>query len=428
MDSARISTTAPPRYNDGPVTPAHAPSLRLGGRTIAYGWVIVAAVSITETVTWGIIYYGFPVFLRSMEQDLGASRVAITAAFSVGLGVAALAALPVGRWIDGHGGRGLMTVGSCLATALTFAWARVESLPALYAVWFLMGLAMAATLYEPAFAVVVSWFREGRDRALLTVTLVAGFASTIFMPIEAALLELMGWRGALTVLAVVLGVITTPIHALLLRRGTAHASVVAAGGAPTPGLTLGEAAHTTVFWVLSVAFLVSSFATAAVTTHLIPFLVDRGYSAAFAAAAIGWTGAMQLAGRVLFDPISSRLGARVMVAAVFVGQALGIAQLPLLARVGTLLPFIVLQGAANGMATLARASSLAEIFGARNYGAISGAVALGTNAARAIGPVGASLLLLGLGSYPAVFSALAASLVAAAGAVLLAERSSRTAG
>src|SRR5258705_1186013 len=120
-----------------------------------------------------------------MERGIGASRVAIPAAFSIGLGVAALAALSVGRWTDRHGGRGLMTAGSCLAVALTFAWARVESLPALYAVWFFMGLAMAATLYEPAFAVVVSWFRQGRDRALLTVTLVAGVGSTIFMPIEA---------------------------------------------------------------------------------------------------------------------------------------------------------------------------------------------------------------------------------------------------
>ena len=122
-----------------------------------YGWVIVATLSVTETVTWGIVYYGFPVVLRPMEQDLGASRVAVTGAFSLGLGVSALAALPVGRWIDRHGARGLMTVGSCLATLLTFAWARVETLSALYAVWFGMGLAMAATLYEPAFAVIVSW-------------------------------------------------------------------------------------------------------------------------------------------------------------------------------------------------------------------------------------------------------------------------------
>lgn len=405
------------------MTPAHgSQSVRLGSRDVYYGWIIVAAVSITETVTWGIIYYGFPVFLRPMEQDLGASRVAITAAFSIGLGVAALAALPVGRWIDRHGGRGLMTVGSCLATALTFAWARVENLPALYAVWFLMGLAMAATLYEPAFAVVVSWFRQGRDRALLTVTLVAGFASTIFMPLEAWLLERVGWRDALTILAIVLAVITIPIHALVLRRGPTGATARAADGSRTeaPGKTLAQASRTLVFWVLSIAFFVGNFATAAVSVHLIPFLVDRGYSAPLAAAVIGWMGAMQVPGRIVFVPISALLGARWMVASVFFGQAVGLGQIPFIALMGTAVPFIIVMGASNGMSTLSRATSLAQIFGPRHYGAISGAVALGANGARAIGPVGASLLLLGLGSYPSVFWTLAGSLVLVSLAVLIA--------
>lgn len=406
------------------MTPAQAPPfVRLGSREIYYGWIVVAVLSITETVTWGIIYYGFPVFLRPMEQDLGASRVAITAAFSIGLGVAALAALPVGRWIDRHGGRALMTVGSCLAVALTFAWGRVESVPALYVVWFLMGLAMAATLYEPAFAVVVSWFRHGRrDRALLTVTLVAGFASTIFMPIEAWLLERVGWRDALTILAIVLAVITIPMHALLLRRNPAPVESRDADGSRTvvPGMTLGQAARTLVFWVLAGAFFLSNFSTAAVSVHLIPYLVDRDYSATVAAAIIGWMGAMQVPGRMLFVPISAWLGARWMVASVFLGQAVGMAQLPLIALIGTALPFIIVMGASNGMSTLSRATSLAAIFGPRHYGAISGAVALGANGARAIGPVGASLLLLGLGAYPSVFWALTASLVLASLAVLIA--------
>ena len=387
-----------------------------------YGWVIVATLSITETVTWGIVYYGFPVFLQPMEQDLGASRVAVTGAFSVGLGVSALAALPVGRWIDRHGGRALMTAGSCLATALTFAWARVETLPVLYAVWFGMGVAMAATLYEPAFAVVVSWFPRGRDRALLIVTLAAGLASTIFMPIEAWLLTRVGWRSALTILAVVLGVITIPMHAALLRRSPgspAGQRAADVGTVPARGLTLDVARRTAVFWVLSAAFFVSNFATAALSTHLIPYLVGLGHSATSAATAIGWMGAMQLVGRVLFVPISTRLGSGVMVASVFLAQAAGIVQLPFLGLIGTLLPFILLQGAANGMATLARATSIAELFGARHYGAIAGAVALGANGARAVGPVGASLLWVGLGSYPAVFWALAASLVMAAVALLM---------
>jgi len=397
-------------------------TIRLGSRRIDYGWVIVAALSVTETVTWGIVYYGFPVFLRSMEQDLGASRVAVTGAFSIGLGVSALAAVPVGRWIDRHGGRGLMTVGSCLATGLTLTWARVESLPALYAVWCLMGLALAATLYEPAFAVVVSWFTQGRDRALLTVTLVAGLASTIFMPIEAWLLTRIGWRSALTVLAGVLAVVTIPIHAGLLRQGpSGRGSGGAVAGHPSAasGLTLEAAARSLLFWVLAAAFFVSNFATAALSTHLIPYLVGRGYTPTTAATVIGWMGAMQLPGRILFVPIAARLGARAMVAAVFLAQALGISQLPVLGWLGTLVPFVVLQGAANGMATLARATSLAEIFGARHYGAIAGAVALGANGARAIGPVGASLLWVGLGSYPSVFWLLAASLVVAALSVLI---------
>ena len=90
----------------------------------------------------GILYYGFPVFLPPMEAELGWSR----------------AALPVGRWIDRHGARSLMTAGSCVATLLVLAWSRIDSLPALYLLWFLIGLSLAATLYEPAFAAVVGWF------------------------------------------------------------------------------------------------------------------------------------------------------------------------------------------------------------------------------------------------------------------------------
>jgi MFS family permease len=391
-------------------------------RSLYYGWHVVAALCVTETVTWGIIYYGYPVFLRPMESDLGASRVAITAAFSLGLAVSAIAALPVGRWLDRHGPRGLMTLGSCLATLLCFGWARVESVGALYAVWFGMGFALAATLYEPAFAAVVSWFAtRNRDRALLTLTLAAGLASTIFMPIEAWLLVRLGWRMTITVLAVVLGVITIPLHALVLRRAPAEpAPVPGALSHPTQAsLTLGAAARTPIFWVLAVAFVVGNFATVSVTVHLIPYLADRGYAATVAAMMIGWMGAMQLPGRLFFVPVSAWLGPRWVAAGVFAMQGVALVQLPLVHVMPTLVPFVMMFGAANGMSTLARASSIAHIFGPRHYGTISGAVALGANGARAIGPVGASLLVLAFGAYERLFWLLAAALAAVSVAVLL---------
>jgi MFS family permease len=379
--------------------------------------VVVGALSITETITWGIVYYGFAVFLTPMERDLGFSRVALTGAFSVGLLTAALVGLPVGRWIDRHGARSLMTVGSCAAVALMFAWSRVESLSALYVVWALMGLAMAATLYEPAFAAIVGWFSQHRDRALLTLTLVAGLASTIFVPIETALLARMDWRMTLVTLAVFLAVTTIPIHAFVLRPPPREATgPITRSDARSH--SVGEALHTVVFWVLTAAFVASNFAVNAVTIHVIPYLMGHGYPLATAAMFIGWMGAMQLVGRVLFGPIAARFGHRPMTAAIFVVQAVGLGLLASVARLPSIIPIIVLMGAANGMATLARASIVAEIFGRRNYGAISGAMALGANGARAVGPVGASLLLMAFGAYEIVFWMLAGTVFVAGLAVL----------
>jgi MFS family permease len=379
--------------------------------------VIVGALSITETITWGIVYYGFAVFLTPMERDLGFSRVALTGAFSVGLLASALVGLPVGRWIDRHGARGLMTIGSCAAVALMFAWSRVDNLVMLYVVWALMGLAMAATLYEPAFAAIIGWFSHHRDRALLTLTLAAGLASTIFVPIETALLTRMDWRTTLVVLAVFLAVTTIPIHALVLRPPP-RTDVRGGGTVPERSASLGEALRTVVFWVLTAAFVASNFAVNAVTVHVIPYLTGHGYPLATAAMTIGWIGAMQLVGRIVFGPIATRFGHRPMTAAVFVVQAAGLGLLASIKHLPSLIPMIVLLGAANGMATLARASIVAEIFGRRNYGAISGTMALGSNGARAVGPVGASLMLVAIGTYESVFLVLAAAVFVAGVAVL----------
>jgi MFS family permease len=383
--------------------------------------VIVGALSITETITWGIVYYGFAVFLTPMERDLGFSRVALTGAFSVGLLVSALAGLPVGSWIDRRGARGVMTVGSCAAVALMLAWSRVDSLLTLYVVWALMGLAMAATLYEPAFAAIIGWFSRHRDRALLTLTLAAGLASTIFVPIETWLLSFLDWRTTLVTLAVFLAVSTIPVHAFMLRAPPRHEQG-APGSAPAVDRShsLREALHTVVFWVLTAAFVASNFAVNAVMVHVIPYLTDKGYPLAQAAMVIGWMGAMQLVGRILFGPIASRFGHRPMTAAVFVVQAIGLGLLASVRHLPSLLPIIVLMGAANGMATLARASIVAEIFGRRNYGAISGAMALGSNGARAVGPVGAALMLAALGVYESVFWILAAAVFLAGITVLFA--------
>jgi len=396
---------------------------------VHYGWVIVTALAVTELVSWGIIYYGFPVFLQAMERDLRASPVAVTGAFSLALAVSAAAAIPVGRWLDHSGPRGLMTLGSCLAVALTFAWSRTGSVPVLYLVWGGMGLAMAMTLYDPAFAAVVQWFTRHRDRALLTVTLVAGLASTIFMPFEAALLVRFGWRTAVEILAVILAVITIPIHALALRAAAPAPPQTIEPHAPAPapveGVTLREALRTSIFWALSVAFAASAFASVTVTVHMIPFLAQHGFAATYAAAAVGWIGAMQIPGRLVFVPISAWVGRRAVTGSVFLVQATGMALLPFVGHLPTLIPAILLLGAGNGMATLARPAAVADVFGRRYYASVNGAIGTSSNGARALAPVGAALLGAWLGSYATLFWIVATALALAGVTVLVAELRAR---
>ncbi len=112
--------------------------------------------------------------------------------------------------------------------------------------------------------------------------------------------------------------------------------------------------------------------------------------------------------------------------AVFLAQAAGLALVALAPSLpGGLFLMIVVLGAANGMGTLARATTLAEVFGAGHYASIGGAVALGANGARAAGPLGASLLYLLLGGYRPVFWTLAGALVVVGAVVAVAAREAR---
>ena len=206
---------------------------RAGWRT--RGWGIVGALSVTETVSWGILYYAFAVFLIPMQHELGFSTAELTGAFSLALLVSAVAGIAVGRYLDRHSPRGLMTAGSIAGTLLVLAWSQVDGLAAFYALWLAIGLVMAVVLYEPAFTVLAKWFPDAdqRRRAMTALTLVAALASFIFLPLSQALVDAHGWRDALVILALVLGAITIPLHALVLRRAPRPDRAAARHAAPS---------------------------------------------------------------------------------------------------------------------------------------------------------------------------------------------------
>jgi MFS family permease len=389
---------------------------RPAARSPRPAWRIVAALSVTETVSWGILYYAFAVFLVPMRQDLGFSAAELTGAFSIAILVSGAAGIAVGHYLDRHSPRALMTLASAAGAALVLAWSQVEGLAAFYAIWIAIGVVMAAVLYEPAFTVLAKHFPAAgeRRRAMTALTLVAALASFIFLPLSQALIDAHGWRDALIALAVILAAITVPMHALVLRPAPAeHAPAPATAGRPRSARA-SEALRSTPFWLLSGAFFLASFTAFAMAVHAIAFLLERGHSSGFAAFAVGLIGISQIPGRLLFAPAAAHLPRPAATAGVFALIGVGVAVVVSVHGTAAVMAGLVLLGMGNGMATLVRATAIADLYGPGAYGTIGAVAGSLSTGARALGPV-AGAVYAGLFGYVALLWTLAAlAFVAAA--------------
>ncbi|MER5626748.1 MFS transporter [Streptosporangium sp. NPDC002544] len=357
----------------------------------------------TQTIGYGVLYYAFSVFLTPMAADLHASGAQIAAALTGSILIAALCAPLVGRLLDAHGGRGLMTAGSIIGTLAVLAWSRVENLPQLYAAFAAIGIACAMVLYESAFAVIVSWFDgptpghgHGRANALLALTVVAGFASTIFLPLTGLLVDSYGWRTALVVLAVIYAVAAIPLHAFVVRRPAL------AGHRPATTHERAQVVKTATrarpFWLLVIAFTANGGAAAVMSVLLITYLIHLGHSPVLAATLAGLLGVLSVTGRLLTTGLQRRLPAPLIAAAIFALQGVAAALLPpaghtVPGAIGCVLGF----GLGFGIASITLPHLLLQRYGSSAYASLSGRIAAFSVADKALAPLGAVALAQAVG-------------------------------
>ncbi len=373
---------------------------------------VLVVLCVTEIVSYGVLFYAFPVLAADVAADTGWSTTQLTGAFSLALVVSALVGVPVGRVLDRIGPRAVMTAGSALAVPAVLGVAAAGSLPWFVASWAVVGVAMAGVFYPPAFAALTRWWGPRSGTALTALTLAAGLASTVFAPLTAALLGAFGWRGTYAVLAAGLAV-TVPLHALGLRGPWPPVAADEAAAAADPG----RVARSRPFLLLAGAITLGTSAAYAVIVHQVPLLVERGLPPAAAAWALGLGGLGQVAGRFAWGPLAARTGVRARTVGVLAVSAAATALLAVLPGPGVLLVAgAVLAGAARGALTLLQATAVSDRWGAAHYGRLSGLVAAPTTLLVALAPWAGAVAAERLGSYPAVFGLLAA--VAAAAAAL----------
>jgi MFS family permease len=358
----------------------------------------VAALGIAQIISWGSLYYAFSFLITPLMEASGGDKPTVFAAFSLGLLVSGLLSAPIGALIDRRGGRGVMTAGSLAGAVLLASLSHVQSVFALYAVWAGLGAVMAATLYDPAFAVISRLFAANYRRAITMLTLFGGFASTVFWPLTQFLIAEIGWRQALLVLAALNLIVCVPVHWRVLAPGSP-------GPPRRPVAPAGRGAfraalRTPVFYLLALAFTGNALVFSATQVHLMSMLQAKQLSAASAALVGAMIGPMQVTGRVLELAFASRLSASAVgiLAMAFLPIALWVlhiagVQWPLLVA------FAVIYGIGNGAMTIVRGVIPAELFGRDAYGAINGAMAAPVTVAKAAGPLVAALLFVALGGY-----------------------------
>jgi predicted MFS family arabinose efflux permease len=380
-----------------------------GGNRTRLGRV-VAALAVTTTVGYGVLTYAFSVLLGPMSHELAISTTTAVGASTTAALVTGLMSIPVGRWLDARGGRGLMTGGSVLAAGAVLGWSQVQNAVQLYGVFVVIGVASAMVLYPPAFAVVVAVAApKSRTNAILTVTLVGGLASSIFIPLTGHLVQAYGWRTTLVILAGVLAFISVPLHLVAVPARRAQLSASTAKHEP-PGRVLRDPG----FWLLAGAFVVHSAALAVISVHLVLYLIRLGHRPATAATLAGLLGLLSVTGRVVTSVSARWLPMATITALVLAVQGVAIALLPVVGRqIAGAVVCLSLFGLGFGVSSIATPAILLERYGADGFGTISGILTTPVTIAKAGGPLGGAALAEAFGYGPLILTVAAACVTAA---------------
>lgn len=388
-----------------------------------FPWALVPALALAQLVAWGTFYYAFAILMTPMGAEFGWSKTAMNGALSLGLAVTGLASFATGRWIDGHGGRTLMALGALLGAALLILWSQITALWQLYAIWVGIGAVGAMILYDPVFAVVARAFAADYRRAITTITLLGGLASTVFIPLTQGLVEILGWRHTLLVLALIELPICAGIPWVLLR-GRETSVAVAATAASTEGRRVGvveRAMRQPVFWMLVASYVSFALFYTALLFNLVPMLREHGFTTAAAVTVYALIGPSQVIGRIAMLTMERRLTATV---AGLAATSLPVVALIILgaAEPGSLLvcAFAIAFGAGMGIKTIVQATAAPEFLGREGYGALQGAIAAPVYAAQAASPFAAAMIWQFGGGYDLLERALLLCAVISAAAFALA--------
>ena len=369
---------------------------------------------------WGCVYYPVSIAAPMIARDLGLAPSGIYAIYATLLLASAVVAPTVGRAIDRHGGRMVLSAGSLLAAGALLATATVDSVFAYATCSALLGIAAAMTLYDAAFPALVEAAGAQGRRAITLVTFMGGFASSVSWPLTAALCDKFGWRATYVFYAVLLVVVCLPIHLLALPRRAPATRLSFAPVRPAPAadaaLYLSGRARRRALVLLALTVAANQLVASGFLIHIIDFGTRAGLGMREAVVVGMLFGPAQVLARAGEMAVGKRFSALTTgrLATLFLPLGLCLV-LVRPANLATAALFAIALGLSNGLMTIARGTVSLALFGPSGFGEVTGQISVPALIARACGPFLFAVLIEDWGVRATVSAGLFVALLAAMG-------------
>ena len=359
----------------------------------------ITFLAIGETIYWAGLYYIFAALLVQWEAAEPWPKTAITAAFTGAILMAAVFAPIAGRLVDNGRGPHILTFGALIAAVLVAILPFAESVWVFGLIWLGVGACLGGCLYETCFALITRTRGDRARRDITLVTLVAGLAGTLSFPLSNTIADAFGWHAATWTMAGLVVFVGVPLvwtASRFLENEYQKANAAEAHEDATTGQTgfsVRGVLKKPAFWFLAIGFAILGGNHGVIINHILPILTDRGLSRDAAVIAASMIGPMQVAGRLAMMAAEKRVSSHGITTACFVGVACaGTALFFSKYSAALVVMFVILQGSGHGVTSIMRPVITKEVLGARNFGAISGAVAVPYLLSWAMAPVAGSLL------------------------------------
>lgn len=351
----------------------------------SYGWVIVGAGALMGCVAIGALF-SLAVFLQPMSEATGWTRTGISAAMTLDFLSMGVAAFGWGALSDRFGPRIVVLAGALLLGLGLALASRAASLLEFQLIYGIVVGVAAGAVFAPMIATVTGWFDRHRSLAVSLVSAGMGVAPMTISPFAQWLISAYDWRTAMLTIAVGAWALLLPA-ALLVRRPpemTASSPGMPAEGGE--GMTAGQALRSPQFIVLGLTFFCCCAAHSGPIFHTVSYALACGLPAMTAVTIYSVEGLAGLGGRILFGLLGDRFGARRVVVAGLMVQAVGAGSYYFTRDVGEFYAVAILFGVAYGGVMPLYAVIAREYFPLRIMGTVFGGAAMISSLGMALGP------------------------------------------